>query len=93
MPEPYRRQDFQSTGEWKVAFRREFDRLVKSGAEFSSEDVRGAVGLPPEGHWNRFGAVFRHSVNLHRENLRIVGLKRSAYIASHGRYLPVYRTV
>jgi len=87
------RQDFESTNEWRVAFGREFKKHMDSGCEFSSDDIRELVGLPPEAHPNVFGSEWRYLLNTYRDFIRIAGIRRSRVRASRGRMLLTYRKV
>ncbi|MGH7721357.1 MAG: hypothetical protein ACRENL_00800 [Candidatus Dormibacteria bacterium] len=72
---------------WMTAARRCIDRFARSGEEFSSEDVRAAVGAPL--HPAAMGALFMAAVR--DDGLLRVGRVQSCRPEARGRWLATYR--
>lgn len=75
--------------EYKASFDRAFHRLVKSGREFSADDIRSMVGVPPRP--NMIGAMWNGAIRRYGNSVSVVGIKPSSNRRSNGSIIMVYK--
>lgn len=85
--------EFASYSQWHRALVTEFTKRVRKGIEFSAEDIRDVIGMPPESHPNQFGTAWRTLLTENEARLRVVGIRRSTVKSARGRLLPIYQAV
>lgn len=85
--------EFASYSQWHRALVNEFNRRIRKGMEFSAEEIRDVIGMPPESHPNKFGIAWREQLTKNEDKIRVVGLKKSAVKSARGRLLPIYQAV
>lgn len=77
--------------EYKTAFDKAFNRLVRSGHEFSADDIRDRIGMPARS--NQMGALWSGALRRNRASVKLAGIKASSNKASHGSVIMVYQGV
>ena len=78
--------------QYKDAYRREFNRLAKSGEQFCSEMIRDAVGDPPPGvSPNICGALFSSRLRAYGNLLAVVDRRPMERSRAHARKTDWYQ--